>query len=90
MDDAAGRTGPEAEPAARSADVLARDARPSRLRGRIVLAGLIAAGLAAGWYWWSRPASQPAGHGGGRGGFQLPPQPVGAATINTPATSASC
>ncbi len=79
MDDRVGRTGAEAEPA--SAARAAPLARRSRWRGRIVLAVVIAAGLGAGWYWWSRPAAPPAGRGGRS--FQFPPQPVGAATVDT-------
>lgn len=86
MDDRARRTESELEAPPRTQDVPAherpaRDAPPARrprLRGRIILAVMILAGLGAGWYWWSRPASQPAGRS-----FQLPPQPVGAATIDT-------
>ncbi len=80
-----------AEPAVEPAP-LSREARPgetpvvrrSRLRGRLVLAALIAAGLAAGWYWWSRPVPQTASpwHSGAGRGMPTPPQPVGAATID--------
>lgn len=79
MDNRVGRTGAETEPAAPARE--APPARRSRWRGRIILAVLIAAGLGAGWTWWSRPASPPAGRGGRS--FQFPPQPVGAATIDT-------
>ena len=48
-----------------------------RRRGVILLAVLIAAGLGAGWYWWSRTAPPSAGRAG-----QVAPQPVGAATID--------
>jgi multidrug efflux system membrane fusion protein len=48
-----------------------------RRRGVILLAVLIAAGLATGWYWWTQTAPPSAGRAG-----QVPPQPVGAATID--------
>ena len=90
MDDRADRTAQTSDPAPRSREPAAREvpagappvARRSRLSGRIILAVLIAAGLGAGWYWWSQPASQPAARGGSHG-FQTPPQPVGAATVDT-------
>ena len=81
MDDHVDGTGPEIEPPPLSRSIPEPPARRSRWRGRIILGVLVGAGLASGWHWWSRPAPQPAGRGGRA--FQLPPQPVGAATIDT-------
>jgi multidrug efflux system membrane fusion protein len=90
MDQSVNRTEPEAEPSALAPDDTAHErpaheppaARRSRRRGRLILAVLAVALLAAGWYWWTRPAPQPAGRNpAGRAG-QIPPQPVGAATID--------
>ncbi len=72
MDERVNRTEP-ASPMSRDTPV----GRRSRWRGRIVLVLLFSTALAAGWYWWSRPAAQPAGRG-----FQAGPQPVGAATVD--------
>ena len=85
MDNRVDRTAPAIEPAP-----LSRDNPPdrttlrrrSRWRGRLVLVVLIAAALGGGWYWWSRPAAAPGGRSGAGRGSQLPPQPVGAATID--------
>lgn len=75
MDERAGGTGEETAPAAAS-----RATPPARRpRRRIVLAVLAAATLAGGWYWWPRTAPPPAA----RAGRGLPPQPVGAATVDT-------
>ena len=90
MDDRAGGTEPEVRPAPPTREKLGRDttapgappARRSRLRGRIILAALIAAFLGAGWYWWTRPAPQPVARGGAGRAAQMPPQPVGAAIID--------
>jgi multidrug efflux system membrane fusion protein len=75
MDERVERTAPgvEAAPLSQEAPLPAR----SHWRRRLVLAVLIAVGLGAGWYWWTRPAPSSAGHAA-----QVPPQPVGAATID--------
>jgi len=55
--------------------------RRSRVRSLVILGILLVAFLAAGGYWWTRPASQPAGRRSNLG-FQSAPQPVGAATVD--------
>jgi multidrug efflux system membrane fusion protein len=81
MDDRVDQGGIEIErtPLTRATPV----ARRSPLRGVVILTLLLGAGLGAGWYWWTRHAAQPAGRGMARRAMQTPPQPVGAATIDT-------
>jgi multidrug efflux system membrane fusion protein len=57
--------------------------RRSRLRWVFGLILLLAAGLAAVWFWPAHKASPTAGRGGPGRGAQIPPQPVGAAIIDT-------
>jgi multidrug efflux system membrane fusion protein len=80
MDERVERTEPEVEPAplSRVTKVVPR----SRLRGVVILALLLSAGLGIGWYLWTHHMANPAGRGGGGRGAQTPPQPVGAATID--------
>jgi multidrug efflux system membrane fusion protein len=54
----------------------------SRLRGLIILIILLAAGLGAGWYLWTKHATQGAARGGPGRAAYTPPQPVGAATVD--------
>jgi multidrug efflux system membrane fusion protein len=56
--------------------------RRSRVRGLVIVAVLLLVGLGAGWYWWTRHEAQPAGRSGAGRAAHLPPQPVGAATID--------
>ncbi|MGA3399402.1 MAG: MdtA/MuxA family multidrug efflux RND transporter periplasmic adaptor subunit [Acetobacteraceae bacterium] len=57
--------------------------RRSRLRWVLGLVILLGAGLAGAWFWSTHQATQTAGRGGPGRGAQTPPQPVGAATIDT-------
>jgi membrane fusion protein, multidrug efflux system len=82
MDERVDRTKHEAE-----ASPLSRQSVPRRrLRVRLALVWLIllAAAAGVGWYWWTHHAAQPAAEPAQppRGG-RTPPQPVGAATIDT-------
>ncbi len=54
----------------------------SRLRGRLILGIIIAAGLGLGWYWWAHHTAKPSGNAGAARAAQAAPQPVGAATID--------
>jgi multidrug efflux system membrane fusion protein len=76
MDERVDRAVPGVEPPPPS-----REAPPPgalrRRRGVVILAVLLAAGLGIGWYWWTHSAPSSAGRAG-----QVPPQPVGAATID--------
>src|ERR1019366_9433050 len=81
MDQRVDRTETEVEPAPLSRKTPAT--RRSRLRGLAIPAVLIAAALGLGWYWWTQHATQPAGSSGAGRAAQTPPQPVGAATIDT-------
>src|ERR1700722_11804681 len=80
MDERVDRTSPEIDPSPLSRET--RVTHRSRLRGVIILAVLLALGLAVGWYWWTHHMAQPAGHSGSGRAAQTPPQPVGAATID--------
>jgi multidrug efflux system membrane fusion protein len=83
------RVDPLSADAGRPQAFLAEPATPSRQRGRVIiwLVWLIVLGAmgAGGWYWWharsvTQTAARPAAGRAGAGG---PPQPVGAATIDT-------
>lgn len=80
MDERVDRPEPHAEPGPLSRET--RIVRRSRLRGLIILVILLAAGAGAGWYLWTRHATQGAARGGPGRAAQTPPQPVGAATID--------
>lgn len=57
--------------------------RRSRLRWVVWLGVLLLIGLGVGWYWQTHHATQTAERSGGSRGGNTPPQPVGAATIDT-------
>jgi membrane fusion protein, multidrug efflux system len=80
MDERVDRTNRDLEPAPLSR--VTKVTRRSRLRGVVILAVLLAIGVGAGWYLWTRHQAQPAGRSGSGRAAQTPPQPVGAATID--------
>jgi multidrug efflux system membrane fusion protein len=57
--------------------------RRSRLRWVVWLGVLLVIGLGVGWYWQTHHATQTATRSGGGPGGNAPPQPVGAATVDT-------
>ena len=80
MDERVDRPEPQVEPAPFSRE--SPVTRRSLLRGPIAWLLLIVIAAGAGWYFWTRPATQSASKGGAGRAGQTAPQPVGAATID--------
>jgi multidrug efflux system membrane fusion protein len=82
MDERVDRPEPQIEPAPLSRES-AVTRRPSRLRSLVIWLLLLALAAGAGWYFWTRHATQSVSRGGAGRAGQTAPQPVGAATIDT-------
>jgi multidrug efflux system membrane fusion protein len=80
MDERVDLPDPRLEPAPVSRE--APVTRRSRVRGVVIILILLGLAAGAGWYLWTRHATQGAARGGQGRAAQTPPQPVGAATID--------
>lgn len=80
MDERVDRPDPQLESAPFSRETPVN--RRSRVRGVVILLILLALAAGAGWYSWTRHATQGAARSSPGRGAQTPPQPVGAATID--------